>query len=431
MPDRSTPPRLVALHYADFRLFWAGQLVSTVGSQMQLIAVNWHVFELLRGQSYDLTLLGFEINLGAEALGLGTLGLVRILPIIIFALLGGMLADLRDRRRLIIWTQVSSGIIAGALALITFAGWDTLLAIYLLTAAGSAAQAFDNPARQSLVPNLVQAKHLTNAVSLNTLTWQIGNIVGPAVAGVLVGAFNVGIVYTLNALSFGAVVIALILMAYRGRAAAIGTGLGKAAMLEGLRFTYRSRIIWSTMLLDFFATLFASARTMLPIVASDVLGVGVEGYGLLATAQPIGALLAGAFLSLRRQIYKQGVVLLISVAVYGLATALFGITSVFTLSYILFGLTGAGDTVSTVIRQSIRQLNTPDSLRGRMTGINMMFFMGGPQLGELEAGLVASIFNVSVAIFSGGIATVLLAAWVAWKYPSLRRYTGRKSEYDE
>jgi hypothetical protein len=188
-------------------------------------------------------------------------------------------------------------------------------------------------------------------------------------------------------------------------------------------FTYRSRIIWSTMLLDFIATFFSSARTMLPIVAGDILRVGPEGYGLLSTAQSVGAVAAGTILSLRQTIHRQGVVLLISVAVYGLATALFGLSTAFLLSYVLFALTGAGDTVSTVIRGTIRQLVTPDRLRGRMTSVNMIFFMGGPQLGELEAGLVAAVLGAPLAIFTGGVATVLLTVLVAWQYPRLRNYT--------
>lgn len=424
MPKNNAPmPRLVALRHRDFRLLWFGQLISTIGSQMQIIAVNWHIYELLRGGAYTVSLFGREIGLSAEALGLGTLGLVRIFPIVLFALLGGMLADTRDRRRLLIWTQSSAALLAVILAAITLTGNASVAAIYLLTAAGAAAAAFDNPARQSLVPNLVPREHLTNAVSLNTLLWQIGTIVGPAVAGVLVGAFNIGLVYAINALSFVATLIALLLMHYRGRAAAENTGLGWQAMVEGLRFTYVSRMIWSTMLLDFLATFFSSARTMLPIVAGDILGVGPEGYGLLSTAQPVGAVIAGTVLSLRKDIHRQGIALLVSVAVYGLATALFGLSTVFALSYALFGLTGAGDTISTVIRGTIRQLITPDHLRGRMTSVNMIFFMGGPQLGELEAGLVAAALGAPFAIFTGGLATVLLTGWIAWKYPRLRNYT--------
>ena len=179
------------------------------------------------------------------------------------------------------------------------------------------------------------------------------------------------------------------------------------------------------MLLDFLATFFSSARTMLPIVASDMLGMGAAGYGLLATAQPVGALIAGSALSLRKEIYHQGVVLLVCVAIYGAATMFFGLSTAFLLSYILFGLTGASDTISAVIRNTIRQVMTPDHLRGRMTGVNMIFANGGPELGELEAGVVGAALGVPFAIISGGLATVVLTAWIAWRYPRLRQYTAQ------
>ena len=417
-------PRLVALQHRDFRLLWFGRLLSTMGSQMQQIAISWHVFELLRGQTYTLELFGRTLELNASAIGLGSLGLARVIPIVIFALLGGMLADSRDRRTLLIWVQTAAAIFSATLAYLTFTDQITVPIIYLLSAAGAAAAAFDEPARQSIVPNLVPREHLANAITLNTVLWQIATIVGPGLSGLLVGQFDVGLVYTIDAISFGAVIVSLLLMEYRGQAAdSVGQGLGWAALVEGVRFTLKTRLIRSTMLLDFFATFFASARTMLPIVATDVLKLGVEGYGFLATAQPVGALIAGAIVALRRDIRRQGVVLLVSVGVYGVATALFGLSTSFALSYILFGLTGAGDTVSTVIRGTLRQLLTPDRLRGRMTSVNMVFFMGGPQLGELEAGLVASLFGAPVAIVTGGLATVLLTALIAWRYPRLRNYT--------
>jgi MFS family permease len=423
------PHRFAAFSHRDFRLLWAGSFISTFGSQMQIIAVNWHIFSLLRGETYSISIFGLDLALGAEALALGALGLVRILPIIAFGLLGGMMADTYDRRKLIIATQLAAALFAAILAIMTFAGNASVGAIYLLTAAGSAATAFENPARQSLLPNLVPAKHLTNAVSLNTLSWQIATIGGPALAGLLVGFFDTSLVYALNAVSFIFFAGAVVIMRYRSQPRDRAGGLGWAALVEGVRFTFHKKIIWSTMLLDFFATLFSSAQMMLPIVAGDLLGLGAQGYGLLATAQPVGALIAGLAMSLRREVHRQGLVLLASVIVYGLATALFGLSTVFVLSYLFYSLTGAGDTVSMVIRNTIRQLNTPDRLRGRMTGVNMIFFMGGPQLGELEAGLVASVFGVSLSIFSGGLATVLLTLWVAYRYPQLRNYLGQAPEY--
>ncbi len=423
MSVSTSSPRLPALrYYPDFRLLWIAGILAGIGSEMQLIAVNWHVFALLRGQVFSVSLFGQTIDLSAEALGLGSLGLVRIVPIVILALLGGILADTQDRRKVLIGTQIASGLLAAVLAGLTLAGQDSISAIYLLTAAGAAISAFAGPARQATVPNLVGEKHLSNAISLNTLQWQITAVVGPAIAGVLVASFDVGIVYMVSAALLSIPVILLFMMRFRGHVAERDAGLGWQALLEGVRFTYRERIIWGTMLLDFFATFFSSARTMLPIVATSMLGLGADGYGLLATAQPVGALLAGAVLTLRREIDRQGLVLLVSVAVYGVATALFGLSTTFFLSYIFYALTGAGDTVSTVIRGTIRQLRTPDRLRGRMTSVNMVFFTGGPQLGELEAGLVAAAFGAPVAIVTGGLATVLLTGWIAWKYPRLREY---------
>jgi MFS family permease len=399
-----------------------GQLFSSTGAQMQLVAVDWHVYQLLRGSSYTLALFGHDISLDGKALGLGTLGLVRIAPVVLFALFGGIMADAYDRRRLMILTRSIATLLAAALAAITLAGRATVGMIYLLTAAGAATTAFDSPARQSLVPNLVPREHLTNAISLNTLLFQITTIVGSAFAGVLVASLDIGFVYAASAVGLAAIIVSLVMMQVQGRAIVHRAGLGWDALVEGLRFTYRSRIIWGTMLLDFFATFFSSARTMLPIVANDILKVGASGYGLLSAAQPVGALVAGAVISLRRDIRRQGVVLLASVAFYGLATALFGVAPFFALAFVLLALTGAADTVSTVIRSTLRQLLTPDHLRGRMTSVNMIFFMGGPQLGELEAGLVAALFGASFSIWTGGAATVFLTAWVAWKYPQLRRY---------
>ncbi len=413
-------PRLAALRSHDFRRLWLGEMVSTTGSQMQLVAINWHVALLLQGQTVALS---NDVSLDAPALGLGLIGLARVIPIILFALAGGVLADAVDRRKLMMTTRVIAALLASALALITLAGSESVGVIYLFTAATSAIAAFDNPSRQSLIPNLVPREHLANAVSLNTLMWQIATIVGPAVTGVLVANFNIGLVYALNAATFFVAIAAIASLRYRGGQTPLATGVGLSALAEGLRFTFGMPIIRATMLLDFLATFFSSAQTMLPIVATQVLGQGAEGYGLLATAQPIGSLLAGSIVALRKDIQKQGKVLLVSVAVYGVATALFGLSTSFILSYGFFALTGAGDTVSTVIRGTLRQLLTPDHLRGRMTSVNLIFFMGGPQLGELEAGLVASAFGAPFAIVTGGIATVLLTAWIAWKYPRLRNYT--------
>ena len=418
----ATPPtaRWVALRHRDFRLMWGAQFVSVIGSQMQATAVNWHVYQLLRGQSVQLAGYSFD----AGALGLGLVGLSRVIPIIVFALIGGAIADAVDRRKVMTWTQIAAAIFATGLALFSFSGNEAVWPIYVFTALGAATGVFDNPARQALVPNLVPKEHLTNAISMNMLAFDTATVIGPALGGVLLARVNIGWLYAFNAASFVGVLLAVLLMAYREPARTQAPQVNLSAIKEGLRFTFGTPIISSTMLLDFLATFFSSARTMLPVIASEVLRVGAEGYGLLSTAQSVGSVLAGFFIALRKQeIQRQGVVLLVCVGLYGLATALVGISTNFVFSYVLFAITGAADTLSAIIRGIIRQLNTPDYLRGRMIGVNMMFFMGGPQLGELEAGLVAAALGVPFAIVSGGIATVLLTAWVGWRFKALRGYT--------
>ncbi len=413
--------RMVALRYRDFRFLWFGEMVSTAGMQMQQFAINWHVFELLRGQTFAANLFGNTIMLGSEAFGLGLLGLMRVIPVLMFGLVGGLLADRFDRRGIMIVMRLLAALVAAALTVLTLSEQIGVEMIYLLTALGAAAVALDFPARQSIEANLVEARHLSNAISLNMLVTKIATIAGPALAGLLVAQVNIGLVYGISAAAYLTASASISGIRHRG-ALAKGARISWRTLSLGIRFTFGKRIIMGTMLLDFFATLLASARTMLPIVAGETLGVGAAGYGLLATAQPVGGLLAGLFLSLRGELKRQGIIFLASVATYGLATAIFGISTSFALSYFVFSLTGAGDIVSSVIRGTIRQLTTPDKLRGRMVSVNMLFFMTGPQLGEVRAGLVASILGAPLAIFSGGLAAALLTLWVAWRFPSIRRY---------
>jgi MFS family permease len=397
---------------------------------MQLFTINWHVYQLLRGQVYSLELFSWHITLNAQVLGLGTLGAIRVLPIFLFALLGGLLADRHDRRRLILWSQLLAGICSMGLAILTFHGQMTVALLYLFTAIGVAISAFDEPAQEALFPELIPIEHLPNATTLYALLWQIGTIAGPALAGLLVGSTNLGTVYVINALSFLIGVITVALVRHRRQhvqePSAEQLQINWHSITEGLRFVWSSRLIRSTMLLDCAATFFASARTMLPFVADQLLHVGVQGYGLLATAQPIGSLLTGVFLALRKSIRRQGAVFFLSVALYGLASALFGISTSFMLSTLLFALTGVGDSISTVIRSTIRQQWTPSELRGRMNSIQMIIAFGGPQLGELEASLLAALIGVPITIFSGGLITLLIVAWYAWRYPDVRTYQAKQ-----
>ncbi len=417
----SESQRFAAFQHRDYRLLYFGRLPSVLGSQMQRIAITWHIFDLLRDRELEVEVFGRIFDLDTQALGLGGIGLASILPVFLFALLGGIVADSYDRRRILIIAQIVATLAAAVLTWLTFTDRITVPLLYGFTAITAAVFAFETPAIQALNPNLVPKKDFANAVSLNTILQYVGSITGPGIGAWLIANTTIGSVYLINTISFGSMIIGLLLIRHRS----VLTGKNNfslSALREGLQYTYDNKLVWSTMWIDFWATFFGSARSMLPIISERILGMGVEGFGLLATAQPVGAVITGLILATRKQIRKQGRVLLISVALYGLATALFGISTVFALSYIFFAGTGAADTVSSVIRGTIRQITTPDELRGRMTSVNMMFFMGGPQLGELEAGLVTALVNAPFAIVTGGLATIVMTGYMAWKHPKLRNY---------
>jgi MFS family permease len=323
-------------------------------------------------------------------------------------------------------TQTLMAVIALVLGLLTLKDQITLWHIYVLTALQAVASAFDLPARQSITPNLVPAEQLPNAFSMTSIAFQTGSIAGPALSGLIIAYWGLPYAYLLDAISFLAVIFALIRMGEIPQkldpAKQQQTGL--QSILEGVKFLSERPIIFSSMLLDFFATFFSSANTLMPIFARDILHVGEIGYGWLVSAQSMGAALAAVVISQMDQIRKQGPVLLGSVVVFGLATILFGVSTVFAVSMAGLILMGAADSVSVVIRNTIRQLRTPDHLRGRMVSINQMFFMGGPQLGEIEAGLVAQLWGAPFAVITGGVGCILGVWWIAHRWPQLRAYQG-------
>ncbi|MBK9062488.1 MAG: MFS transporter [Acidobacteria bacterium] len=428
------PPRPYdALKHRDFRRLAITQLLSLVGSQMQNVAIDWHVWVLTR-----------------SPLALGLVGLVRVVPIVTLSLVGGLVADRHDRRRVMLATQSAMTLVALALGAVTVLGRDTVGLVYALTALTSAAGAFDNPARQSLVPRLVPERDLPGALAILLSAFQLAAIGGPALTGLILafsahaspaaGSANphtagLALVYFLNAASFAGVLVTLATLRASGR---VERGEGAPdhpieSLREGLRFVFSTPILVWTMTLDFFATFFAGSMSLLPVFADRILLVGPAGYGWLRAAPGIGALVASVWTSVVGLPRRQGRVFLWAVAAYGAVTIVFGLSRSFALTFAALALVGLTDTISTVVRQTVRQLVTPDVLRGRMTGVNMIFFMGGPQLGELEAGFVASLFvsaaaGATFAVVSGGVGTILVAAFVAWRARSVRDYEWRAAE---
>ncbi len=385
-----------------------GQIVSVTGSQMQSVAINWHVYLLTK-----------------SAFALGMVGFFKGVPIVLCSLMGGVVADAMDRRRLMIATQTVMLISAAALAFVTLAGLQSVWPIYLLTAAASGATAFDIPARQALMPTLVPAKDFPNAVSLGLMVFNVALIAGPAIGGFLLASHGPAAVYGINAISFVAVIAALAAMHTSGRITEANEQANRvsyAALKEGLAFVWRTPVIVQTMTLDFAATFFASATALLPIFAAEILHVGARGVGLLAAAPAVGSVVTALLIARTGGFRRQGSIVIWAVAIFGLATVAFGISRAFWFSLLMLAITGAADTVSTVLRQTIRQLATPNHLRGRMTSINMVFFMGGPQLGEVEAGVVASFIGAPLSVVIGGVGSLLSAGIAAVTAKALLNY---------
>src|SRR2546421_208552 len=260
-----------ALQHRDFTLLWIGQLLSFAGSRMQTAAILWHV-----------SLLAAP---GRKGIALGLVGAVQVVPIIAFSMLSGVVADALDRRKVMLATQTIMALLAAALAALSFAGLRVVWPIYLLAAMSSAAACFDGPARQALIPNLVPREHLASAIGLNTLMFQFASVAGPTLAGLVIAGPGLPWVYAINAVSFLMVIAALLVMRARPRqATAPPTRITSSPPPQGLPFVFAQPIVRSTMLLDFSATLFASATALLPIFAQDILHVGARGYGWLSAA---------------------------------------------------------------------------------------------------------------------------------------------------
>ncbi len=280
------------------------------------------------------------------------------------------------------------------------------------------------------MPTLVPPKDFPNAISLGLVVFNLATILGPSLAGLLLATRGPAIVYAMNSMSFVAVIFALISMRTSGRVMLDNqqpAQISFNALMEGLKFVWRTPIIVQTMTLDFAATFFASATLLLPIFAEEILHVGARGLGVLTAAPALGSVVTALIMARMGSFSKQGKLVIGSVAAYGLATIAFGVSRAFWFSLLMLALTGSADTISTVLRQTIRQLVTPDYLRGRMTSINMVFFMGGPQLGEAEAGLVAALIGAPLSVVIGGIGSFLAAVFSAFKSNSLRDYEREQS----
>jgi MFS family permease len=408
--ERPGPTPISALRHRDFSIYWSGSVLSLVGSQFTAVAMAWQIYELTN-----------------SPLELGLLGLARGAPMLVLLLFGGLLADAVNRRHLMMATQIAQMCVSASLAMMTLAGWVTPAVLYAASLFLALFSALEQPARTAIIPNLVPRSDLANALALSGTQRHVATIVGPSLAGLLLARSGATFCYTVDALSWLAMLAALAMMRPLSQAAGGRSALSMQALREGVEFVWMHPVILSMMALDFGQNFFGSGRALLPIYARDILNVGPQGLGLLYSATSAGALAMGAVISMRTQTRRAGTWVLVSVSAYGIFTTGFGLSRFFWLSFLMLAAAGAANTVSFVLRNTINQLLTPDEIRGRVTSVNSMFTNTGPQLGQFEAGALASVMGTAGATAVGGLLVTSIAAGLA-AIRSVRRFEVRESE---
>lgn len=362
----------------------------------------------------------------------GLLGLFQAIPLISLPLLGGVLADRVDRRRVLIVTQSGLAACSLALALATQLGYNELWILYALTAISAAFSAFDQPARGSLVPTLVERSELPAAIALNQMLYQTAAVVGPAIGGLVIASFGVAAAYWVDTITFGAAIAAAVAIKAPRQVVAIPQSIVES-LVEGVMYVLRQRLLFSTMVLDLAAMFFGSIRALMPFYAEQVFKVGAAGLGLLFAAPGVGALIAVLTSGWVSRVRRPGVAVLIAVCLWGIAIAAFGLMTeeFFLLGLVLVAIAEAADVLSAIFRHTILQGVVREELRGRLTAMNGLFVIGGPNLGQVRAGAIAALASPPFAVVSGGLLCVLSAIAVAFWAPELPRYDRTAVTRDE
>lgn len=389
---------------ANYRRWWGGYMVSNVGSQVSIVAAQLQVFALTR-----------------SSFAVGATGLVTVVPLIVFGLFGGSIADAMDRRKLMLITSGILTTLSGLLWLQAAAGFRSVAVIYVLVGAQAGVFGIDSSARGAMLPRLIRRELLPAANSLGQVSQNTALTGGPLLAGLLVGTLGFAYAYGLDAVSFIAILYALVRLP-PALPEGDGPKAGIKSVIEGLRFLGPRKNLLMTFLVDINAMVFGMPRALFPALATGTFGGGAGTAGFLYAAPSVGALVGAGLSGWSGRIRRQGLAVIVSIAVWGASIAVFGVVHLLWIGLILLAIAGAADMVSAIFRNTILQVATPDSLRGRLQGVFIVVVAGGPRFGDLEAGTAASIAGTEFAVVSGGIACIVgLMALIA-KYPSFAKY---------
>ncbi|WP_396186979.1 MFS transporter [Flavobacterium sp.] len=399
-----------ALRYREFNMFLVMRFAMVFAWSMQFIIIEWEVYRMTK-----------------SALSLGIIGLMEVIPAIGMALFAGHIVDQKEKKGMLLKCILGFSVISFGLFLLTWPkmvhdlSTDTILySIYFMVFLGGLVRAFLGPTIFSLMSLIVPKKVYPNAATWSSSVWQIGAVVGPAVAGFSITFIGV---HWSMCFVFGCSIIALLLLTQIGSKPILNPNIGEPVMKslkEGIKFVYTNKSILGALTLDMVAVLFGGAVALLPIFAQDILKVGPEGFGVLRAAPAVGALLT-MFVSAHLPFYKNaGIKLLAAIFGFGVCIIVFGLSTWFWLSVFALFMSGVTDGISVVIRQTILQLKTPDSMRGRVAAVNSIFVGSSNELGAFESGLTAKLMGTVTAVVFGGSMTLLIVVFTGIKLPSFR-----------
>ena len=387
----------------DFRLLFIGQLISMLGTQLTVVAIPFQVYRLTH-----------------SSLQVGAISLAQLLPFIVGALAAGPIGDSIDRRRIMLWTAAAMTITAAAMALNAAAAHPSLIVLYVVSSLAAGFMGFSSTARMASVPGLVERRQLTAAFAMMQIIIQVGTIVGPALSGVLLG-IGLPLVYGLDAGSFVAALIATALMQPIPPGEHSGLSAWQSTK-EGLRYLRSRQALQGVYIIDVNAMVFGMPRALFPAMAGAVFGGGTITLGLLYAAPGAGALIGALTTGWVAHLRRQGWAVILAVAAWGAAIALFGIVDTLWVALVLLAVAGWADVISAVLRNTILQTSIPERFRSRMSSIQMAVVQGGPRLGDMESGAVATATNLEFSVVSGGLACIAGAVIIGATMSGFRRH---------
>jgi len=404
MPGRILVDTTPLRESRDFRLLFTGQLISIMGTQLTVVAIPYQVYSMTH-----------------STLQVGAISLVQLIPFLAGALSAGPIGDTVDKRRIMIWTAAAMTITSAAMAVNAAVAHPSLAVLYVVSSLAAGLMGFSNTARMASVPGMVQRRHLAAAAAMMQIVFQVGVIVGPALSGLLLGV-GLPLVYALDGVSFVvATVTSALLRPIPPAEGARGLSPWRSTK-EGLRYLRSRQALQGVYLIDINAMVFGMPRALFPAMAGAVFGGGTVALGFLYAAPGVGALIGAVTTGWVANLRRQGWAVIVAVSVWGAAIALFGLVDTLWVGLVLLAVAGWADVISAVLRNTILQSSVPERFRSRMSSIQMAVVQGGPRLGDMESGAVATLTSVEFSVISGGLACIVGAAVIGALMPEFRRH---------